>query len=486
MLASPNRRQLLASTLAAAAIGGLETVLPITVRPSVAAAPMPLIVDRRNLDVRGKAASVFGLHQVDGAPGLVLEPGQRFVVDLVNRSAEATVVHWHGQTPPNVQDGVAETGSTLIPVGGRQRYDFAPRPGTHWMHSHHGLQEQALLAAPLVVRTADDLHLDRQEVTVLLHDFTFRDPAEVLAQVTGGGADMSHSGMAMPSMSGSGAVAPGIVEHAQPMDLNDIDYDAYLANDRTLDDPLLVRTERAGRVRLRLINGATSTAFWIDLGAASATVLAVDGNPVRPVTAQRFPLAQGQRLDLLVAMPQAGVVAVLAQCEGDRARTGVILATPGAAVSRLGGEADQTAEPVDLSLEQRLGAEAPLAARPPDVTHRIALTGAMMPYAWGIDGRTWGNHLPLRVRKGQRVVLEMHNPSPMAHPMHLHGHHFQVVGLNGRTLPGALRDTVLVPPRGVVAVAFDADNPGRWLLHCHNLLHMATGMMTELTYVTPA
>jgi hypothetical protein len=133
------------------------------------------------------------------------------------------------------------------------------------------------------------------------------------------------------------------------MDLNDIDYDAYLANDRTLDDPLLVRTERAGRVRLRLINGATSTAFWIDLGAASATVLAVDGNPVRPVTAQRFPLAQGQRLDLLVAMPQAGVVAVLAQREGDRVRTGVILATPGAVVSRLGGEADQTRRPNRLT-----------------------------------------------------------------------------------------------------------------------------------------
>ena len=489
MLASPNRRRFLASTLAVAAAGGLETVLPITARPAAAATRMSLIVERRSLDVRGRAASVFGLRQADGTPGLVLEPGQRFAVDLVNRSGEATVVHWHGQTPPNVQDGVVETGSTLIPAGGRQGYDFAPRPGTHWMHSHHGLQEQALLAAPLVVRTAEDLRLDMQEVTVLLHDFTFRDPAEVLAQLTGSGtgmAGMSHAGMAMPGMSGSGASAPTMAGHAQPMDLNDIDYDAYLANDRTLDDPLLVRTERAGRVRLRLINGATSTAFWIDLGATSATVLAVDGNPVRPVTARRFPLAQGQRLDLLVAMPQAGVVAVLAQREGDRARTGVILATPGAAVSRLGGEADQAAEPVDLSLEQRLVAEAPLAARPADVTHRIALTGAMMPYAWGIDDRTWGNHVPLRVRKDQRVVLEMHNPSPMAHPMHLHGHHFQVVGLNGRTLPGALRDTVLVPPRGVVAVAFDADNPGRWLLHCHNLLHMATGMMTEIAYVTHA
>jgi FtsP/CotA-like multicopper oxidase with cupredoxin domain len=86
------------------------------------------------------------------------------------------------------------------------------------------------------------------------------------------------------------------------------------------------------------------------------------------------------------------------------------------------------------------------------------------------------------VARGQRVVIEMANATPMAHPMHLHGHHFQVIGLNGEALAGALRDTVLVPPKGSVRVALDADNPGRWLLHCHNLYHMATGMITELVY----
>jgi FtsP/CotA-like multicopper oxidase with cupredoxin domain len=76
----------------------------------------------------------------------------------------------------------------------------------------------------------------------------------------------------------------------------------------------------------------------------------------------------------------------------------------------------------------------------------------------------------------------MVNGSDMAHPMHLHGHTFQVVSLNGVPVTGAVRDTVLVPANGSVTVAFDADNPGRWPLHCHNLLHMATGMMTEVVY----
>lgn len=514
MPANLNRRRFLASTLAATVVGGLETILPFDARPAAAATGLSLIAERRTLEVRGKAASVFGLRQPDSTPGLVLDPGQRFAVDLLNRTGEATIVHWHGQTPPTLQDGVAETGSSILAAGGRQTYDFAPRPGTHWMHSHHGLQEQALLAAPLVVRTTDDLRQDVQEVIVLLHDFSFRDPAELLAQVTGGGMGMAGapanvsggqasaavpmpgaaiSSMAQPQTGMAGmamgnAAMPGAAAKAgdRAPDLNDIEYDAYLANDRTLDDPLVVRTEHAGRVRLRLINGGASTAFWIDLGAATATVLAVDGNPVHPVTASRFPLAEAQRIDLLIAMPQAGVIPVLAQREGDRTRTGIILATPGAAVGRLAGIADQAAAPIDLSMEQRLVSTAPLAARRTDVTHRLMLTGTMMPYVWGINGRTWGDHLPLRVHKGQRVVLELHNPTAMAHPMHLHGHHFQVVGLNGRSLQGAMRDTVLVPAHGMVAVAFDANNPGRWLFHCHNLLHMATGMMTEIAYAKTA
>ena len=198
------------------------------------------------IDVNGRAAPVFGLRQPNGTAGVVLDPGQRFTVALANKGSEPTVIHWHGQIPPVRQDGVADTGfETVIAAGAAENYDFAPRAGTHWMHSHHGLQEQALMAAPLIVRTAADAAADFQEVTVLLHDFSFRDPAEILAGVKDG-KDIKAE-RAMPGMSMPGDAA----------DLNDIDYDAYLANDRTLADPSVVRV---GRVRLRLINAATSTA----------------------------------------------------------------------------------------------------------------------------------------------------------------------------------------------------------------------------------
>ena len=107
----------------------------------------------------------------------------------------------------------------------------------------------------------------------------------------------------------------------------------------------------------------------------------------------------------------------------------------------------------------------------------------MKPYAWSMDGDFWPRITPLMVRKGQRVEIELVNQTMMAHPIHLHGHAFQVIAIDGRPIQGAVRDTVLVTPTmGRVRIAFDADNPGRWAFHCHNLYHMQTGMMTEVRY----
>ncbi|ANC91581.1 multicopper oxidase family protein [Azospirillum humicireducens] len=478
-----SRRRLLSTAMA----GGCAALLPAFPRSVLAAAPakdrpIRLTIERRTLDVNGKAASVFGIRQPDGTHGLVLDPGRRFLVDLANRAGEEAVIHWHGQTPPHAQDGVADINRPTIRDGGSASYDFAPRTGTHWMHSHHGLQEQLLMAAPLVVRGPDDVRADEQEVTVLLHDFTFRDPAEVLASLTGSAGGTGHGGHGQMGHGSHGSMGHGAMNHGgMAMDLNDVEYDAYLANDRTLADPEVVRVERGGRVRLRVINGATSTAFHLDLGRLTGEVVAADGNPVHPVIGNRFGISMGQRLDIRLTLPaDGGAFPILALREGAMQRTGIVLATPGAIVQRVAEQGEAATEALDLSLERRLVAEQSLGTRAADRTARVRLTGSMTPYVWSLDDRTFGTHAPLTVRQGQRVELTFENPSMMAHPMHLHGHHFQVVAIDGRPVVGAVRDTVLVPTMGSVTVAFDADNPGRWPLHCHNLLHMATGMMTEV------
>ena len=476
------RRRFLAASAALAATPGLPRLA------MAEAAPLTLNAMKRTLDIDGRAASVYGLVNGSGGSGLILDPGQRFSVNLTNALDEETLIHWHGQIPPNAQDGVPGIPAPLLKPGETRRYDFATKPGTHWMHSHVPLQEMALLAAPLIVRSAADLQADRQEVVMLLHDFSFKSPEEVLAEITGGAAahDMGSMGagaadtgadagaaMDMSGMQGMAGMA---------MDLNDYDFDAYLTNDRTLSDPEVVQVAAGGRVRLRIINGSAATVYWIDTGATVARLIAVDGHDIQPLTGRRFGLAMGQRLDIEVDLTGAGAFPILALREGARERTGLILATPGAVVPRIAALADKAAPAFDADLSQEfsLRAISPLPERPADSTAMLMLAGAMQPYVWTINGQTWASHQPVTARTGARVEIMFRNMSMMGHPMHLHGHSFQVVNTGAGRFAGALRDTVFVPPMGVVTVALDAGEAARWMLHCHHMPHLATGMMTEL------
>lgn len=479
--------------LAASAASAASLLLPARARATTDG--FALTATTRVIEVNGRAATVMGLLNTQGGLGLTLDPGQRFRTDLTNALDIETIVHWHGQIPPNAQDGVPNTNPMLKP-GETRAYDFAARPGTFWMHSHIPEQEIGLLAAPLIVRRPEEITADRQEVVMFLHDFAFRAPAEVLAEVTGGTAmdhsKMDHSAMPMNAAPMTGGKSGGMAGmmmggahdmSGMAMDLNDFDFDAYLANDRTLDDPDVIAVERGGQVRLRVINGASMTAFWIDLGTVTGRLVAVDGEPVAPLAGARFSAAPAQRLDIEIDLPADGAaLPVLALREGARERAGIILAPKGAAVPRIAGlsEADHPPVSGDMQQELALRASAPLPDRPVQNGQMVMLAGSMQPYVWTIDGETWDTRVPVAAKSGERVELMFHNMSMMAHPMHLHGHVFQVVEVNGTRFAGAMRDTVHVPAMGSVTIAFDAGEPAPWMLHCHQMGHLASGMMTEL------
>lgn len=487
-----NRRRFLLSS--AATLGTAAVARFAAPGFAAEAAPTILRAGTRTIDVQGKAAKVFGIRQPEGTAGIFTTAGARFRVRLENEAGEPTLIHWHGLSPPYQQDGVPGVSGPPITPGDSEDYDFPLTfPGTFWMHSHQGMQEQRLMTAPLIVRDAGDAGL--QEVVVMLQDFSFRSPEEIFAvlqkkpapagtamggtatagMAMSGGAKSAMRGMTMPS--GSGGMS------GMTMDLNDVAYDAFLANDRTLDDPEIVRVEPGGDILLRVINGSSASNFVVDLGRLAGELVAVDGHAVRPVAGSRFPIAIAQRLDLRLRLPKDRLAhPVFAVLEGERKRTGIILAPSGARVARLGNMAAKKAAPLGVKLEQNLRAAAPLAVKPADRSLHLDLTGDMAAYVWGLNGVTYGNDRPLVVARGERVEIAMTNRTMMAHPMHLHGHFFAVVAIGGKRFPGAVRDTVLVPPMTTVVIAFDADNPGRWAFHCHNLYHMEAGMMTTVRY----
>jgi len=463
--------------------------------PAMAEAPT-LKVYSRTIEVNKQAAKVSSVAAKDGAKGIFANEGDRLSGSLLNATDEPLQMHWHGQIKaPYDQDRARPGGGAILP-GQSDAHDFELTAGTHWMHSH-SLSEQQMLAAPMVARENDAG--DVQDVVVMLHDFAFRSPQEILAELGGKSAHAGHDAaaatgaqprpMAMPGMQhgpgmmhampgpGSGSMMMG-TPHA-----NDVRYDAYLANDRTLDDPEVVKIDKGGRVRLRIINGGTATAFFISIPGLIARCVAVDGTPCQPVEAATFPIAQGQRIDLVAEIPrEGGAFPVLAEVEAAQFVTGVVLATPGATIRKLATSADQPRGLVDLGFEALLRAVQPLSPKQPDKAFMVML-GEQPGYRWTINGRVHGEHQPFEVRLGERVEMTFMNPTMMMHPMHLHGHHFQVVALGGKRFPGAVRDTVIVPPHAPVTIAFDAAQRGAWLMHCHHLYHMATGMMTEVRIV---
>jgi FtsP/CotA-like multicopper oxidase with cupredoxin domain len=458
-----NRRELLAL--------GAQAVLVGATSGNAHAGSVPnfdIELQSRVLEVNGRAAKVFGI-MVDGkAGGLYTRFGPDFSARVSNELAEETLIHWHGLLPPIKQDGVPHLSGPVLAAGEARNYLFAnTRTGTHWMHSHLGLQEQQLLAAPLIVAENGASLVDEQEHVVMLHDFTFRDPQEILGELRSGGMHMNHAAMT-------------------GMTMGDISYDAMLANERTLADPEIVRSEKGGRFRLRIINGAAASNMWIDLRTLEGELIAVDGNSIRPVKGKLFPLAIAQRADIRLSLPAgSGAYPILFRVEGSAMQSGIILRSGDASVAKLSDQGDLTPA-LDLSLEPQLRSIAELPDDPVVRTEILTLTGGESNYLWGLNGRAMMHDTLFTVRQGERYEVVMQNQTSMAHPMHLHGHYFRVVGVDGQRFKGAIRDTVLVPVGGQVTIQFDADNPGTWAFHCHHLYHMNSGMMGAIAYTSAA
>jgi FtsP/CotA-like multicopper oxidase with cupredoxin domain len=474
----PTRRAVLISALATAAI------VPGAGRAVEEPAPTELRLERRTIEVNGKPASVFAIRQPDGTEGITTEVGNRFRVQVKNQIGVPSLIHWHGLAPPWQQDGVPDVSGPPIPAGGGGDYDFPlDFGGTFWMHSHMGLQEQQLLDAPLIIRDQRD-RPGQQEVVLMLNDFSFTPPEQIFANLKKGGSmpEMAGGPGQMAGMKGMGGMARA--GSAGP-DLNDVEYDAFLANRRTLADPEVVKVEAGGQVLLRVINSSAMTSYHFDLGRLEGELIAVDGTLVEPVKGRRFPISVAQRLDIRLTIPRApAAYPLLAAVEGERNRTGIVLAAGRAPIVRIPPIAEATAPPLTMELETRLRAVQPLTPRKPDRVHRVDLTGEMSKYIWSINGVVWNKDVPpFPIAKGERVALVMTNSTAMPHPMHLHGHRFQVVEIGGRRFPGAVRDTVRVPPGQRVVVVFDANNPGIWAFHCHMLYHMEAGMFATFRYV---
>jgi len=393
-------------------------------------------------------------------PELRVTQGDRVRVTLLNRLPVATTLHWHGVRVPNAEDGVAGLTQDAVAPGASFTYEFvAADPGTFWYHSHQDTGTQipaglfgALLVEPPGGRVGEDV-----EQTVLLHN-----PAD-----------------------GSSAVA---------------------VNGTTGD--LHVDARPGQTVRLRVIDavapGMDGTAEAPVVLGAPYRVVALDGhdlNGPQPLGPQRISLGMGQRADLVFTVPSAGAVRLVdSRIAGAPSLLQGFFGPPAAAdesVTVGTGPPPAPIDPARLPVFDPLGYGAPAptpaadpATGPPDVMAPVVLDEGPGFHDGGvalvhtINGAASPQVPPIVVHTGQRVRLHMVNDTAEFHPMHLHGHVFSVLAVDGAPRRGSPvhLDTVLVGPHQSVDVAFLADNPGLWMLHCHVLLHASMGMSMTINY----
>ncbi|HEX4014008.1 MAG TPA: multicopper oxidase family protein [Candidatus Cybelea sp.] len=409
-------------------------------------------------------------------PLLRVTHGQRIVVNYSSGADVPTSIHWHGMVLPNDMDGVA--GVTQAPVGFGEtfRYDFAPGPpGTRWYHDHgFGFAFARGLFGAFIVDDPTDERVDREFVLVF-HEVPRRGALEAARRGT------SSAPMAEPA----GSPEMGRMTSAAMGD--EVAYAAYCINGGAYPYGERFAASTGDRVRLRLINASPTSTRYVALAGHEMRVTHADGNPLeQPVTVDVVRIGSGERYDALVEIARPGAF-LLQSVASDplQAAQAATIYTDGmekAPPMRAPATLDNLRV---LSYQLAGGAIEGSTANVAAPRYEFVLAGGGFGNGrWSIDGKLWPQTPKLRVRRDELVTLRFRNTSQMDHPMHLHGHTFSLTEIDGVRLARPLaKDVVLVPAGGTATLAFTGGSPpGRWLLHCHNEVHMVDGMMMEVVY----
>lgn len=438
-----------------------------------------LIAQPITLNLGGLVVQTWGYGDSLPGPLLRAQAGDLLRVKVDNQLNTSTSVHWHGIALRNDMDGVPGITQDPIAAGQGFTYEFtAPDPGTYFYHPHSGVQLDRGLYGVLVIDDPTEPSAYDEEWIVVLDDWvdgTGRTPDDILKKLraTKGSGQDGHmggmGGMDMGSMDGS-------MQSALLGGAGDIDYPHYLINGRTPGSPATLTAKPGQRVRIRIVNAGSDTAFRLALGGHRMTVTHSDGFPVEPVTTDALLIGMGERYDVVVTLGD-GAFPLVASAEGKKGQGMAIVRTAGG--RRPTGPDVQPAElegRVVLSTDMKAATAVRLPKKKVDRQLDVAMSGSMAPYRWTINGKTFPEAEPLMVKQGERVRLSFQNRSMMFHPMHVHGHTFAL------TSGGARKDTVIVRPMETIDVELEANNPGRWATHCHNIYHAESGMMTTLDY----
>lgn len=471
------------STFLARAGGAMSAVVLTPLSPRALASDVVsfrlVATPMRFAPAPGITVDAIGYNGSIPGPLLRVRHGQRVHVEYVNASAIATSVHWHGVILPNAMDGVA--GVTQAPVmrGGRFIYDFTPQPpGTRWYHDH--ANDMGLLRGLFGMLVIEDPHDEPADVeyAVIFHDVP----------------DMRSVQAAMAGTSRAPMIDPMGSSEMLQMKPNDkmgdeVNYVAHCVNGATYPNTKSLKVKVGDRVRLRILNASATQTRYVRLAQHRLRVTHADGNPVpAPMELDALRIGVAERYDAWFEVSKPGAWLLQGLSSDPLAFQQAMVVYTEGYEKAAPLASPQSVDGVEYLTYEKLAGGLQAAVNERGVVLRRDFTlggGAWNSSKWTLNGATWPNVPPIRVQRNDRVLVRFKNTTDMDHPMHLHGHVFRIVEIDGKALVHPLdKDVSLVRANnGTLTWIFDANAPpGKWLLHCHNEIHMMDGMMTEVVY----
>jgi FtsP/CotA-like multicopper oxidase with cupredoxin domain len=415
------------------------------------------------------------------SPGPVIRvhQGDLLRVRVSNKTHKDMTMHWHGVIVPNSQDGVPDITAPAIKPGESYEYQFpVKQTGTYWYHTH-GLEEAQGVYGGIVFTKVEE---KRNEDPVIVYSADMgKDPFSVLSTLQKGehhhddshGMQMNMKGMDMSHMAMS-------MDHSMKMEdmphFSDVSYIKHLVNgkDFVLD---LSNYKTQGKIKLRLINAYVDGYLNLVYSGGDFEVVASDGLKVKPFKTNHLRMAMGETYDIVLDLKKDKQFELVSFFLGDTGVSSKILLGKGELVVL------KSYNYKDYSLNQPY---AYLETLKPDFLHwsnrkkkvqtyNVSLIGTHEAYNWGMlfNGKKLEE---LNLEVGDHLIFNIKNNTMMPHPMHLHGTFFKV-----NSSPHSLyKHTFNLDPKESMEMEFEVDSEGKWLYHCHNLFHMASGMMVIL------
>jgi FtsP/CotA-like multicopper oxidase with cupredoxin domain len=501
------------------------------------------------INLTGKKVHGYAVNNQIPMPQLNFTEGDTAEIYIHNELNTETSIHWHGIILPNEQDGVPYLTTAPIKAKTTHLYKFPiVQSGTYWYHSHTKLQEQNGMYGAFIIHKREESNIP--EYTILLSDWTNMKPFEVhrrLHMANDWSAIKKATVQKDAVQSYADAIRNGYLKtklgnewkRMLAMDVSDVFYDKFLTNGKS--EIAISNTKREKKVRLRVINGSSSTYFWLNYAGGKMEVIASDGSDVEPVSVDRMIIAVSETYDLILTIPDENTAYEFLATSEDRIKSTSTWIGSGIkqlafpleplkyfegmkmmnSMMRMNGDLDDMG--MNMSLQKMdmnvvmypeiTGAspthhdnhsdgnqynsnalsnittlnysmlKSPVKTTLPNTqtkTLYFELTGNMNRYVWSINNKTVSEADKILIKKGENVRMIIYNNSMMRHPMHLHGHFFRV--LNGQGAYAPLKNVLDIMPMETDTIEFAATESGDWFFHCHILYHMMSGMGRIFTY----